>query len=57
MPASSAVVRHGPVELLAAPGTQEFATFNVGDPLRIRYDSNSGRYEVLAIGVWTAKRK
>ena len=40
--------RAGPLEMLETPATQEFLKFNVGEPLRIRYDSNSGRYEVRA---------
>ncbi len=39
-----------PVVLLAAPGPQEFPTFSTGDPLRIRYDAATGKYEVLAPG-------
>jgi hypothetical protein len=50
IPPPTSVLREGPVEMLAAPKTQEFATYNMGDPLRIRYDSNSGRYEVMATG-------
>jgi len=43
------------VELVQAPPNGEFAVLGVGDPLRIRYDSAAGRYEVQAEGEdWTA---
>ena len=36
------------VDIFQNPATQEFATVGTGDPLRIRYDAASHRYEVMA---------
>lgn len=36
------------VDIFQKPATQEFASAATGDPLRIRYDEASNRYEVMA---------
>jgi hypothetical protein len=36
------------VDIFQDPATQEFATAVTGDPLRIRYDAATNRYEVMA---------